>query len=235
MKTELELVQNCIALLAAEGVEAQIIDSEIKNYCIRIPAWETPDSKLCWRTVFQFIHKKLGGNSRNGLVAKTPITGFVEVYTYDPRNAEDGLEVTADDILHWGYGKSVDEFNWENVETISDNGWEDGFGAHIELSHVTLRVGFLSTLLNCEVVELPLVKPLTPQDLLHALNFESPSGIYGNSKKHSEILLITLSSEGQLVVYKRSDKSETPVGDEHFDKHGRMVFEGEVIKHRIFW
>ena len=34
MKTELELVKNCIALLAAEGVEAQIIDSEIKNLTV---------------------------------------------------------------------------------------------------------------------------------------------------------------------------------------------------------
>lgn len=234
MTTELELAKTCIASLASEGVEAHLTYDDAGNARLRVPAWEAVDGDLCWRTVFAYIHRKLGGDPRNGLVLKTPNSSVVEVFTYDPRTTEDGLPVCADDLLHWGYGKSVDEFDWEEVRQPDENVWEDGYDAHADLAHVSQRVGFLSTLLNNEIVELPAVEPLTRQDLLDAIH-NWPSGIFCNSRKPSELLTMLVSAEGQLVVRKKSDGSLTPITDDDFDKHGRVVFEGEVILHRTQW
>lgn len=235
MTTELELAKACITSLAAERIEAHLTYDEAGTPRLCIPTWEADDGDLCWRKVFAFIHQKLGGNPRNGMVTKTPISGIVEVWTYDPCVAEDGNAVGALDLLYWGYGKSVDEFNWEAVAQPDERAWEDGYDAHPELSHVSQRVGFLSTLLNSEIVELPPVPPLTRQDLLEALDNAGPAGLYCNTRKRSEILQMVLNASGKLVVRKRSDGSETPVTDEHFDQHGRVVFEGEVILHRTLW
>lgn len=234
MKTELELAKDCITLLAAEGVDAHLEHGEGDSFRLRVPAWEAEDTDLNWRIIFDFIHRKLGGNPRNGLVAKTPNTDFIEIYTYDPQNAEDGLPLTSTDLMHWGYGKSVDEFDWEDAGWPDDNAWEDGYDAHVALRGMSQRVGFLSTLLNSETVELPLVKPITPQELLDRLNGGS-SGIYCDNKNRAEQLEIRLNADDKLVVWKRSDGSETLMGDEHFDHHGRVVFEGDVLIHRTRW
>lgn len=236
MKTELELAHDCISLLAAEGIDAHIERAQGDNFRLRVPKWEAEDGDLKWRSVFEFIHHKLGGNPRHGLVAKTPATDFIEIYTYDPLTAESGHPVTITDLMHWGYGKSVDEFDWEDAVWPDDANWEDGYDAHVSLRHISQRVGFVSTLLNSEIVELPLVKPITPQELLEALSDGTfPDGIRCDTKDRAERLVIRLNAERQLVVCKRSDRSETVMGDDHFDHHGRVVFEGEVLLHRTWW
>lgn len=237
MNTELQLAKKCIAALAVEGVDAHMEFNDGGSLRLRVPAWEAEDTDLCRLTVFEFIHRKLGGQRSKGFVTKTPISGIVEVYTYDPCCFEAGKPVSASDMLAWGYGASVDEFDWTAVVEPDGGAWEDGYDSHHEMGHLTQRLGFLSCLLNYEIVDLPAVKPLTRLELQDEILSGANSGlayIYCRSDKKDERLILALNQQDQLVLNKRSDNSDTLITDNHFDEHGRLVFEGAVILHRTW-
>jgi hypothetical protein len=233
MKTEFEYAENCASVLEKEGVAHYFETSEAGQSKLRIPSWEMEDGDLSSRAIYEFIHTKLAGQSGKGFALRAPIGDAVQIYTYDPFPAEEGLALTTDHILIWGYGPSIDAFEWGDVEYGDDRVWEDGPDPAWEMRHLTQRIGFLSCMLNYEIIDLPPVPPLTRQELIDDLE-AGCEPFHFTTKKPNERLLGSLNEEGQLVLNKKSDNSDTILTDEHFDSLGRLVFEDEVVMHRTW-
>ncbi|MPQ71478.1 hypothetical protein [Pseudomonas sp. MWU12-2323] len=240
MKTEQELIDYCLARLAAEGIEAFTemeldVDGEECGIRVRVPTWECNNEELTLsrKAIYDFIHAKLAGLPLKGFVASAPGLSFVDVYCYDQASVDEGKTLGRSDVMFWGVGAQLDKFCWAELVEGDDSAWWDGWEAPSELFFASNRLATLAAVLNCQVVDLPPVEPLTRLELIERLKHLQPhEGIICLSEDKNDRWELHRNTDGELFLHKRKEGSMTPIHDEHFDDKGRLVLDGFVIMHR---
>lgn len=235
MKSANEVVESLIAKLAAEGIEAfaTVVDTDDITEgepTIRVPVWENDKGDLSRNAVYGFIHTKLQGERRKGFQCKLPATGDnFDLYCYDPD--EDG-ELKHHHLMTWNTGEPFDRFDWTGVVMGDDVAWYDGWEMY-DCDELVQRVAFLASLLDCEIVDLPPVRPLSRQELSDKLKallaMPYPDHISCCSSNPNSLSALRFDQDGNLVIWQQFDDSLTMVKDEHFDEKGRLVIDGHVF------
>ncbi|MFL1449256.1 hypothetical protein ACI77O_12745 [Pseudomonas tritici] len=241
-KPELEVINEIIVKLAAEGVEAFVEQRESEyeegktDPFLRVPAWENEkhEGTLCRSAVYAFIHGKLDGQPGKSFMASSPTGPSVEVYSYNPTCTDEGKELGQWNILIWGVGASLDKFDW--VESIEgdDSAWWDGWDMATEFDYLEKRVANLWMLLNYTIIDTPAVPPLTPEELTDVLKDTAKSdALICHAPDLNDRWTLRLGSDDQLVVHVQSSGALIPITDTNFDK-GRLVLDGHVLMHRCW-
>jgi len=230
-KTELELMQEVIDKLAAEGVEAFIEprssdDDEHHEVVLRVPAWEAND-QLSRKAVYEFIHTKLASNPAKGFVANGK--DYRDIYCYDPSVADEGKELDCWDLMVWTGGDTT-PFDYRELVIGDDSAWDDGWEVSFEGSK-NQRLANLWLVVHYEIIDLPAVPALSEPMLIELLQLRGMGAelfCFGpdlNDRWHLRL------SDGRLVLHKASDNSLTPITQDNFDDKGRLVMDGKVLMH----
>jgi hypothetical protein len=240
-KSEIELTQEIIAKLAAEGVHAYVevrtIDED-GDECepediLRVPAWETDDQSLCRKAVYTFIHSKLAAAPGKGFAGMFPGLPYAEVYCYNPVALDAGKELGCWDVRVSGASDYLEDFAWENVVEGDDCAWCEGWDHPSEMDYVSRRVATLAILLNHSLVELPPIEPYTESELIAEIQKQQGIGwLYCVSGDHKDRWSLRLSATGSLVLHKQSDNSETPITAENFAGRRGLVLGSQTLMHR---
>lgn len=239
-KSEADVMQEIIAKLAAEGIEASIetrkdADDLPEIEWLRVPSWENSEGGLCRKAVYAFLHSKLASQPGKGFVASSPLSTNVDVYCYYPPSVEqEGRELSCWDIMVWGVGAGLENFKWEELVEGDDSAWWDGWDMMPEFDYLDKRVANLWNLLNYQIIDMPAVPPLTHSELVGILKDSTTRDeLFCHGPDYKDRWSLRLAENDQLVVHSALQNTVTPITEANFDK-GRVVLDGRVLMHRCF-
>lgn len=245
-KSALQLAQEIIAKLAAEGVSAFIEQPEGSNadpeddfwegeFILRVPAWESKDGSLSRKGCYEFIHSKLAGQGNTGYVVSLPGVSYCDVYCYYPLSVENGKPLTSSDLLVWGAGTKLEQFDWSESVEGDDSAWWNGWDLPSEFDHLPKRVATLLLILSYTIEPLPAPAPFTEQELIDKIkSLKTGSGLFCMPAEINDRWTLQLSASGALELHKLSDQSLTPITAANFDDKGRVVLGEHILKHRCW-